>query len=556
MAKRILGEEARKQAKHSIKTGNLIAVGGQMKERLIKHKKMIIISLSILCVLLLFWQMFSVKIRQDLQATLLQRIGQQINGQLLVGAVDLSLSGNIKIHDVSLYDEQGSLLAQIPLIKMQYRWSDLKGGSLGLPKVETVVLEQAELWFIQDNSHFNWDNLFKNEQDETTKFRSKVALEDGKIHIKTVLFSQVIENATGIIDWQNSPDMAITIKGKIDQSAVDVNGQWGENRPGNFKIQIDTLDIIKFNELFADTGYSLEAGTVHPLLINVQQDDKGTLHYQAEGSFSGLKMKGKMEIREGQGKFNSDETKLAFQDLQLLIADQPAQGQGNVSWNNGKGILDFVLTLPDADPTAFISGLTVARPLALQVKINGPVSEPNIEGNFSLPQITFSDMAVDNVAGNFHYLGNKVLLQQVQGTAYQGNIAANGSVVTDDQSYELDVSGQGMNSSRLTDKDIQGPLAFNGHVSGKGEVAVTKGNFTIHDGKTYGMSFQKMTGLFVKRGTANDISSIAIQTNYGTLYPEQLSQEALERLKEENVPVSKGELKQVVADKLFERILR
>lgn len=527
-----------------------------MKERLIKHKKLIAISLSVVCILLLFWQIFASKIKQDLQATVLQRIGQQINGQLLIGSVDLSLSGNIRIHDVSLYDQQGVLLAQIPQIRMQYRWSDLTGGSLGLPKVETVILEQAELWFKQDNSHFNWDNLFKNEQDETTKFRSKVALEEGKIHIETALFSQVVENATGVIDWQNSPDMAITIKGNVDKSTVDVNGQWGENRPGNFKINIDTLDIIKFNQLFADTGYSLAAGTIHPLLINVQQDAKGTLHYQAEGSFSGLKMNGKMDVQEGQGTFTSDETMLTFQDLQLLIAGQAAQGQGNVSWKAGQGVLDFALTLPDADPAAFMSGLTAVRPLALQVKINGPVSAPNIGGSFSLPQITFTDMTVANVAGNFHYLGNKVLLQQVQGTAYQGTLAANGAVVTDDQSYELDISGQNLNSSRLTDKDVQGPLAFNGHVSGKGETAVTRGNFTIYDGKTYGIAFQKMTGLFVKSGSTNDISALAIQTNYGTIYPEQLSQEAMERLKEENVPVTKGELKQTVTNKLLEKILR
>lgn len=528
-----------------------------MKEWLLKHKKMIVISLSVVCILLLLWQLFAGKIRQEVQATVLQRIGQQINGQLLVGSVDLSLSGNIKIQDVFLYDQQGILLAQIPQIRMQYRWSDLiTGGSLALPKVETVILERAELWFKQDNGHFNWDNLFKTEQDETTKFRSKVMLEEGKIHIETALFSQLVENATGNIDWENSPDMAINMKGLVDQSVVDVNGQWGENRPGDFKIKVDTLDMLKFKRIFADTGYTLEAGTIHPLLMNVQQDIKGTLHYQAEGSFSGLKMNGKMEVREGQGKFTSDETKLTFEDLQLLIAGQPTQGQGNVSWNDGKGILDFALALPDADPAAFMSGLTAARPLALQVRINGPVSEPNIGGSFSLPQITFSDMTVDSVAGNFHYLGNKVLLQQVKGTAYQGNLAANGYVVTDDQSYELDVSGQGLNSTRLTNKDVQGPLDFNAHASGKGETAVTRGNFTISNGKTYGIAFQKMTGLFVKSGTTNDISAIAIQTNYGTIHPEQLSQEALDRLKEQNVPVSKGELKQAVTDKLLERILR
>ncbi|MDF2633999.1 MAG: hypothetical protein K0R78_873 [Pelosinus sp.] len=527
-----------------------------MKKWLLEHKRILLISLSIICVLLLLWQVFASKIRQDVQDTLIQRISQQINGQLSVGTVDLSWSGRIRIQDVSLYDQQGSLLAQIPVIKMKYRWSDLTEGSLGMPQIETVILERGELWFKEDNNHFNWDDLLKKDQNETTTFRSKVELEDGKIHIETALFSQVLENSTGIIDWQNNPNMTINLKGKIDQSVVDVNGQWGENLPGDFKIQIDTLDIVKFNKLFAGTEYSLEGGTVRPLLINVQQDTKGTLHYQAEGSFSGVTMNGKMKIEEGQGKFSTDGTKIALEDLKLLIAGQSAQGQGNISWNNGVGMLDFAFTLPDADPAAFMSGITVARPLVLQVHVNGSVSEPNIGGSFSFPQISFSNMTVDSVTGNFRYTGNKVMLQQVQGSAYQGTLAASGTVVTENQSYELDVSGQGLNSSQLTDKDVQGPLAFNGHVSGKGEAAVTRGNFAIHDGKTYGLAFQKMTGLFVKNGNTTDISAIAIQTAYGTIYPEQLSQEALERLKLQDIPVSKGEIKRVVTDKLLEKLLR
>lgn len=527
-----------------------------MKDWLLVHKRIVLILLSILCALLVLWQVFADKIKQDVQDTLIGQISQQINGQLSVGTVNLSLFGHIKIQDVYLYDQQGSLLAQIPVIKMKYRWSDLTGGSLGMPQIETVTLERGELWFKQENKHFNWDDLLKNDQNETTTFRSKVELEDGKIHIDTALFSQVLENATGVIDWKNNPNMTINIKGKADQSTVNVDGQWGENLAGDFKVQIDALNIVKFNELFAGTEYSLEGGSVNQLLINVQQDTKGTLHYQAEGSFSGVTINGKMKVEEGQGKFSTEGTRIVLEDLKLLISGQPAQGHGNISWNTGQGMLDFTFALPDADPSAFISGITIARPLALQVQISGPMSQPNIGGNFSLAQISFSDMNVDNVTGNFRYADNKVLLQQVQGTAYQGTLAANGSVVPDDQSYELDVSGQNLNSSRLTDKDVQGPLAFNGHVSGKGESAVTRGNFSIHDGKTYGIAFQKLTGLFVKRGTATDISAIAVQTAYGTLYPEQLSQEALERLKQQDIPVSKGELKQTVTNKLLEKILR
>ncbi len=528
-----------------------------MKDWIAAHKRITFIVLSMVCTVFVLWQVFAVKIRQDIQDTLIQRVNQQINGQLTVESVTLSLSGRIRIQNVSLYDQQGALLAQVPVIKIQYRWSDLTSGSLGLPKIESVTLERGELWLKQANDHFNWDDLFKKEQDESTPFRSKVELEDGKIHIETPLFSQLLENATGTIDWQNNPEMTISLKGKADQSIVNVNGQWGENLPGDFNIQIDTLDVLKFKKLFADTGYSLEAGTIQPLQVAVKQDTKGTLHYQAEGSFSDLKLNGKVGIQEGQGKFSSDdETGLYFKDLSLLISDQPAQGQGTISWIDNTGTLDFSLTLPDADPAAFVSGITAMRPLALQVQIAGPVAQPYITGNFSLPQISFSSMAVNSVTGNFRYADNKVLLQQVQGTAYQGNLTASGSVMTEDQSYELDVNGQGLNSSQLTDKDVQGPLTFNGRVSGKGETAVTRGNFSIQEGKTYGIAFQKMTGLFVKQGTTTDISGIAIQTAYGTIYPEQLSQEALERLKQQDIPVSKGELKQALTNKLLEKLMR
>jgi hypothetical protein len=526
-----------------------------MKTWLIQHKRIVVVSLSIVCAFLVIWQLLSVKIGESLQNTLIQRVSQQVNGRLLVGAVDLSLSGRVRIRNVSLYDEQGSLLAQIPVIKMHYHWSDLTGGSLGLPKIETVILEQPELWLKQDNNSFNWDGLLKEESDETAKFRGNVEIEDGKIHIDTTLFSQLLENATGTIDWKNAANMAINIKGKVDQNAVDVSGQWGGgNRPGELKIQTSGLDMTKFNDLFTGTDYSVQAGTLQSLLITVEQDDHGTLKYQAEGEFSGLKVSGKLEVREGQGKFSADGTGVTFGDLQLLISDQLAQGQGNISWPSGKVALDFALTFPDADPAVFMTGITAARPLGLQVRIAGTVSEPLISGSFSLPQISFSDMQVANVAGNFRYVGNQVLLQQVQGLAYQGTVAAAGTVVTEGQSYELDVSGQGMDSSHLTDKDVQGPLSFSGHVSGKGETAVTRGKFTIHDGKAYGISFQEMTGSFVKKGTTTDISDLAIQTAYGTIYPEQLSREALERLKQQDLPVTQGELKRVVTNKLIERL--
>ena len=110
-----------------------------MKDWIAAHKRITFIVLSMICTVLVLWQVFAVKIRQDIQDTLIQRVSQQINGQLTVESVALSLSGRIRIQNVSLYDQQGALLAQVPVIKMQYRWSDLTSGSLDSRRRRTLA---------------------------------------------------------------------------------------------------------------------------------------------------------------------------------------------------------------------------------------------------------------------------------------------------------------------------------------------------------------------------------------------------------------------------------
>lgn len=526
-----------------------------MRNWLVAHKRNWLIAISISCLFFALWHVFAGKIRQDVQSIVIGQLSQKLNGQLSAGDVSVSLTGYIKIENVSLYDQGGSLLAKIPAVKIKYHWTDLTGRSLGMPKIEQIILEDGEFWLQENNNHFNWDGLLPKEQNEPSSFRGSIQLTEAKIHIQTPLLSQRLEHTTGMMDWQNHPEMTISLNGKADESTVALTGQWGEEQPGAFTILVDKLPAGKCKNLLAGTGYSLEEGTIQSLVVHGTQDKKGTLHYQAEGYFTGLSLTGKVELRDGRGSFSSDETGLWFKNVTLLLEGQTAQGQGKILWNGGKGILDFSFSLADADPAAFMPGLTAASPLALQVKIKGPVTQPAVWGSFSLPQISFSNMLINDVQGNFHYAGKDVVLRQIKAATCQGTLNASGTIATNEQRYELDVEGQGLNSTYLTAKDVQGPLSFSGHISGKGETAVTKGSFSIQNGKTYGISFEKMTGSFVKAGTATDLSGIAIETLYGIIYPDQLGQEALARLRQQDLPVSMEELKQVVAGKLIDKLL-
>lgn len=528
-----------------------------MKPWLIEHKKPLAVVAAILFLLIGAWQIFSQQIAKTFQDSLLQRINQQLNGRLQVGTVDLSALGWIRVRDVTLYSQQGEMLGRSPLVKIGYRWSDLASRSFGLSLVETVALEEAELWLKERDSRLNWADLLKGDSAEATDFRGKVELAKSKIHMETALFAKVMEQVNGGVDFKANPDLAINVSGKIEQSPVTVAGIWGKGRPGEFTVQAGQLDLVKLGVSLghgADTR--LEKGILDTLKLTVKIEASGAVRYGVQGAVSGIATGGKIEIREGRGKFSGDQDGLQFQEIAMVAAGQQAQGQGTLRWQNGKGIMDFAILLPDVDPNMVVSGLPVQRPLAIQLQVTGVAPDPEITGSFRAPQVNFSDMAVATVSGRFRHLGDRVLLEQVGGATYNGSLAAAGEVRIADESYELDVEGQSMDSSRLTDKDVQGPMDFSGHTSGKGQEAVTRGSFVIHKGKAYGISFDRMTGQFVKRGASTEISGLAVQTALGTFYPEQLSREALERINRQELPVTREELKKTVTDKLIQRIIR
>ena len=370
--------------------------------------------------------------------------------------------------------------------------------------------------------------------------------------------SKTLDEASGTIDFHAYPNLGISFKGKIGQGSLNIDGDWNNGQFALLTIKGKDLNLPEFRDAIPPIqGISLESGKATTLTMTTERDPQGIVKWQTEGEFSGLKIAGKRNITDGQGRFSGNQDGIKLEKMSFTISDQRASGEGTLTWPKGVVSIDAVLSVPDLDPGAFMSGLAVQRPITCQVKVIGPLSEPAISGSFSIPQATFSSMPIDRIIGNFQYTGTHMLLKDVCGSVYQGTVGAKGEVQTSDESYELDASGQGLDSSRLTDKDVQGPLSFSGHVSGKGEAAVTQGTFLIREGKAYGIPFITMTGHFVRRGAVTEISNIAMETIGGTIYPEQLSKEVLERLNPlERATLNEEDIKNEAEKRIEESIKR
>ena len=527
-----------------------------MREWLIQHRRLLAVVVVLIGLVTFSWSLFAAKVGQALQDYLVERYSQEVNGRVQVGTVDLSLYGWAQIKDVSLYSKQGDLLARVPIVKLQYNWSDLLKTNFGISHIETITAEGAEIWVQEEKSHWNWENFIKEDQSKENKFQGKLQIVSAKIYGKVLLMSKTLDEASGTIDFHAYPNLGISFKGKIGQASMNIDGDWNNGQFALISIKGKDLNLPEFRDAIPPIqGISREGGKATTLTMTTERDLKGVVKWQTEGEFSGLKITGKRNITDGQGRFSGNQDGIKLEKMSFTISDQRASGEGTLTWPKGVVSIDAVLSVPDLDPGAFMSGLAVQRPITCQVKVAGPLAEPDISGSFNIPQATFSSMPIDMIIGNFQYTGTHMRLKDVYGSVYQGNVAAEGEVQTNDESYELDASGQGLDSSRLTDKDVQGPLSFSGHVSGKGEAAVTQGTFLIRDGKAYGIPFITMTGHFVRRGAVTEISNIAMETIGGTIYPEQLSKEVLERLNPlERATLNKEDIKNEAEKRLEDSI--
>ena len=453
------------------------------------------------------------------------------------------------------------MLLHVPSAKIKYSWSDLAKLNFGIANIKEVELTGAEFWLQEEKNRWNWEGLFKEDSVTDNQFAGKIQIKAAQIHCRTSVLSKTLNEVAGEIDCIDNPNLAIHLKGKIGQGNLTADGIWSNGQLGMLAMKAQDVDLLEFRDSIpsssAGEAIRLESGKLTAGSVMTERDTSGVVRWTTEGVFSGVNLAGKVSITDARGEFNGSQDGLQLQNVTFAVSGQQAAGEGFVSWSQGGAAIQAVVSIPDADPAAFLSGLTVQRPVACRINITGPLTEPNISGGFSIPQATFSNMAISNVTGNFKYGGSYILLQNISGALYQGTVGATGEVKMSNESYELDTSGRGLDSSRLTDKDVQGPLDFNGHVSGQGDAAVTAGTFIIREGKAYGVPFVTMSGNFVKRGASTEISGIVMQTVVGTIYPEQLSKEALERIAVTGQPALNEEnIKKEAVGKLLPRLFR
>ncbi|MDD4600741.1 hypothetical protein SDC9_20911 [bioreactor metagenome] len=499
------------------------------------------------------------KVRQAAEQSLLVQANEAINGQVIVGSIDLSILGYLEAKEVQVLDVAGNPLAKINRVQISYNWSDLIKGQLGPQLIKGVTVEKPELWLVYQQNQLNWDGLVKTKSEKPSAFAGLVEIQDGTLHLKTDFLDKTVDQLTGKLDFRQENQFGLSATGKIDQTALKADGQWGTQDVSEVTLSAAGMELVKLGLTAADDPIQLTAGNLDEATIKLGKDPSGAVVLQTlAGRFSGVSTTGALVLNQGSAQFEKQGDAIQFMNGQALYQGQPITAAGRVlTAPSGAQTLDFDVQMPAGDPAALLTSLPASGTLTAQAKVTGSVLSPVLSGNFTLGGLQFGNINVNGISGTFSYIQETLKLLSANGTTLGGSVSASGNIYPDTEQFQLSISGSGLDSSQLTEKDVKGPLSLSGTATGDAATAVVQGNFSIDNGKAYGISFRTLTGSFIKRGSAEaEVGNLAMHTDLGTFYPEQLNQSMMEKLQERQVPITREAVKEKVTEKVLEKLFR
>ena len=461
-----------------------------------------------------------------------------LQGELKVGDVGASLSGEVWLSDIIWTDPKGNVVAKIPRVNISVRLSDVLGAKLDAGSVEKIILERPELNLTyNEKDGLNVVKLVnlkdddekdkeKTSKDKKTLFRGNFEIEKGTLSFVSGKNNLKFESFDSKINYKDFPIITGTLQAK--ENNADFVGNLKIDHTGDnavIELNVDGRSIsLKsfFDAIPVESSLKVHEGTITSLSTNFIVKEKEKLQIIAKGSFTGVKAEYSdigVTASDFKGDFSGTQDKIVLSKTSGNVNGQPISVEGDIDISKEPYKPMLHVKSDGFKPGAIIPDFEMIESIAFNSTIEGTVEKPKFVGSFSTDLIKTEQLNLTNVQGNFVCDDGIALLDNVSGNMYGGSIKANGNIKLKDKGFTFNVNGSGIDSRSMTDTNLNGPLGFNAIIIGAGTTAGINatGDFIIRNGDFNGIPFKSLEGYFQKRGGVMTFSDVVLNTLAGSV---------------------------------------
>ena len=471
------------------------------------------------------------------QEKLLSQVNEHLNGKITVGSMDVSFLGTINANQCAIYDLNNNLLGKSDQISIDFSLADLFAGRTDLQVVKRVTIEKPAIVINKQGEKWNWESIIKARSDQPFTFRGLVVVNQGAVSLESPV-SRKFEAIDGNVAFEAYPSFSLDFKGKQGSSPFSAKGTWSLSGDGNLTIKAEKALLSELPLQFLDqAGVKITGGAIDTLTINVSQHSTG-YKFSGEGTFSGVAANAAgYDVSQGAGSSKLNDNSVAIQNAALELNGQRVAFDGTVAVDDII-MLNLNVSANGFDPSV-IAGPSFQGPITFQANIQGSPVKPQAKGQFSIPQGAFSSLAFSAANGNFNYYDGLLTLINTQARAWDGGLTINGTVIPSSKRYNLAITGSGIDSAMISNKDIKGRVAFDAAVSGQGAASLlADGSFRMGEGAFYDVPFLAMTGNFSKNGEKVNFTNVIVTTIAGSFAATGFNEGAAVKLQKSDTPIT------------------
>ena len=494
---------------------------------LFKYKKIILIVLATIFSIVIAINIISAKsvsIVRDLAAN-----QKTLQGKLSLTDVEASWSGNIVFKNILWVAPNGTTVAQIPRVIVNFNLLDGLSGKIGVNSIKDITVENAV--FNLTYTHklgldivqlINFENLEKDDKTKKTStnrepFAGKFTVKKSNLNLNFEDKQFKFNELNFFADLTKNPLLLAKLEIKEKDTHFDIDF--------NFTPEKTTIKGTAKNIVATDVM------AVLPPIGNIKivsgKIPSTNFIAERQQKIWQLTMQGNVENLSGSaldykldsinGSFNLNNQSLKLNNFNLNLENQAIKLDGQVNLQPTPAY-DLVANAPNFYISALSPSLAMSEPVAIAAKISGALDAPKVDGTFSLASVTFEPLTLTNVHGNFNYFNTVLNITNAQAQAFNGVVYAAGNIYLVPKTFSFNVSGENLDSTQATGTQIKGPLQFSLTTSGTAEAssANAQGSFAIYDGDFAGIPFNSLQGDFTRANEKMNFSNIIIKTFAGT----------------------------------------
>ncbi|HCB94008.1 MAG TPA: hypothetical protein DEP57_09450 [Selenomonas sp.] len=375
---------------------------------------------------------------------------EALGTEVSVGAIDVTSTRGVTIHDIVLYDKNAQCIAKVEKAEAHFHLLSMLQDPAAA--VDEVIIHGGDVLLAQrEDGSWNLEDI-KTSSDKESSFRGSVKLEDCRVTGRLKDGKEIFfDSVNGEADLSDYPEVAFKAASETEGVKLSASGTVSADRQ-IVHMDYENVDIMKYLSFLPQgtlpEGVTIMSGNIQRGALDIMnRDDILSLSGHAVYAGGGVKVLD-TEIKDIRGRIMFTD-KEAYINNDAEANGQSAHIQGNIRWDTESPSLKLTVSSDAFAPKEIMRDIPIDGTASFKARIIGTVKAPVVDGVIEADSASVYDIRLDKLYAHVRYVDDVVYVDRLRAGIWDGKAVGEVEFHANDMSYIAHVKAEGIQAANI-----------------------------------------------------------------------------------------------------------